>query len=226
MWKWGFINISSLKFYLVFGTYLFSSPDLKGQVSFSHHLSSVVVVIHCSGLLTFTKIFFSETDGPNQILPNLATIITRVSCLKNVSDDPACQPTWPTWLKIEHRGKIQFLAFISETKAFRANLMWGKYVYQVNIYPLVIFRQIRQPIVVCCPWIGSFKEILQFLVIILNIIINRDKLSTAIYISNTINYHSNLILHDFQSISTYKWGTQALESLYFKQVSEKLFSLL
>ena len=28
----------------------------------------------------------------------------------------------------------------------------------------------------CCPWNGNFKEILLFLVIILNIIIDRDKL--------------------------------------------------
>ena len=43
-----------------------------------------------------------------------------------MSGDPAIQPRWPPWLKIEHRGKMQFLVYISETKAFRANLIGGK----------------------------------------------------------------------------------------------------
>ena len=53
---------------------VFSSPGPKGQVSFSHHLASVVrlqpasvVVLRLS--LTFTKIFSSETTGPNFTKP-------------------------------------------------------------------------------------------------------------------------------------------------------------
>jgi hypothetical protein len=64
----------------------------------------------------------------------LATIIIGVSSLKIVSGDPVNQPRWPPWLKIEHRGKMQFLAYNSKTKAFRAILTWGKIVYQVKIY--------------------------------------------------------------------------------------------
>ena len=37
-------------------------------------------------------------------------------------------------IKIEHRGKMQFLAFNIKTKAFKANLTRGKIVYQVKIY--------------------------------------------------------------------------------------------
>ena len=46
----------------------------------------------------------------------------RVSSLKNMSGDPVNKARWPPWLKIEHRGKMQFLANNSKTKAFRANL--------------------------------------------------------------------------------------------------------
>ena len=44
------------------------------------------------------------------------------------------QQTWSPLLKIEHRGQMQFLAYNSKTKAFRANLTWDKIVYQVKIY--------------------------------------------------------------------------------------------
>ena len=47
----------------------------------------------------------------------MAKIIIKVSSLKIVSGDPANQPRWPTWLKIEHRSKMQFLAYNSKTKA-------------------------------------------------------------------------------------------------------------
>ena len=75
-----------------------------------------------------------------QINPNLATIIFRVSSLKNVSCDPTIKSRWPPWLKIEHRGKMQFLAYNSKTKAFRANPTWGKIVYQMKIYLLYNFQ--------------------------------------------------------------------------------------
>ena len=48
-----------------------------------------------------------------------------VSSFKNVWRDPANQPRWPPWLKIENTGKMQFLAYNLKTKAFRANLTWG-----------------------------------------------------------------------------------------------------
>ena len=39
------------------------------------------------------------------------------------------QKTWPPWLKIKHRGKMQFTAYISKTKAVRANLTLDKSVH-------------------------------------------------------------------------------------------------
>jgi hypothetical protein len=78
------------------GRYL---TDPKGHVSYSHHLSSVVVVSH--------KLF--QKSSPLKVLdqwkPNLVWIITRVSSFKIVSGDAAHQPTWPLLLKIKH-GKI------------------------------------------------------------------------------------------------------------------------
>jgi hypothetical protein len=64
----------------------------------------------------------------------LAAIIIGVSSLKIVWRDPANQQRWPPWLKIEHRGKMQFFAYNSKTKAFRANLTGSKIVNQVKIY--------------------------------------------------------------------------------------------
>ena len=75
----------------------FSSPGPKSQMSFSHHLASVV----CKLLQKSSPLKLL-----GQISPNLATIIIRVSSLKNVSNDPANQLRWPPWLKIEHRGKM------------------------------------------------------------------------------------------------------------------------
>jgi hypothetical protein len=58
---------------------IFSSPDPKGQVSYSHHLASVVVVRR--------KLF--QKSSPLKVLdqwkPNLVWIITRVSSFKIVS---------------------------------------------------------------------------------------------------------------------------------------------
>ena len=64
-----------------------------------------------------------------QIKPNLATVIIGVSSLNIVFGDLAIQSRWPPWQKIEHKGKMYILAYNSETKAFRANLTWGKIVY-------------------------------------------------------------------------------------------------
>ena len=99
---------------------IFSSPGPKGQVSFSHHLASGVR--HCLASLLFTKIFSSETTESN--LTNLGHNQFLVCGLKNVSGDPVNQPRWPPWLKIDNRGKMQFLAYNSKTKALRANLIW------------------------------------------------------------------------------------------------------
>ena len=78
---------------------LFSSPDPKGHVSYSHHLVSVVR----------RKLF--QKSSPLKVLdqwkPNLVWIITRVSSFKIVSGDALHQPTWPLLLKIEHMVKLQ-----------------------------------------------------------------------------------------------------------------------
>ena len=71
-----------------------SSPDPKGQVSYCHHLASVVR----------RKLF--QKSSPLKVLdqwkPNLVWIVTRVSSFKIVSSDAMHQPTWPLLLKIEH----------------------------------------------------------------------------------------------------------------------------
>jgi hypothetical protein len=73
---------------------VFSSPDPKDQVSYCHHLASVVVVRR--------KLF--QKSSPLKVLdqwkPNLVWIITMVSSFKNVSGDAVHQPTWPLLLKI------------------------------------------------------------------------------------------------------------------------------
>ena len=72
---------------------------------------------------------------------------------------------------------MQFLAYNTKTKAFRANLTWGKIVYQVTIYLLWNFQMGRTT---GCQVAASELVILEkfcyFFVIILNIIIDRDKL--------------------------------------------------
>ena len=94
------------------------------------------IVIFYQFFVIFSNLLqkFSLLKPLGQIYPNLATIIFGVSSLKNVSGDPANQPRWPPRLKIEHKGKMQFLAYNSKTKAFRANLTWGGIVKQVRIY--------------------------------------------------------------------------------------------
>ena len=79
----------------------FSSPGPKGQVSYCHHLASVVVV----GRKFFQK--SSPLKLLDQLKPNLVWIITRVSSFKIVSSDAVHQPTWPLLLKIEHMVKLQ-----------------------------------------------------------------------------------------------------------------------
>ena len=102
-----------LNFYrvLVWSIFLFSSPDPKGHVSYSHHLASVVVVRRPSVVrpssVVRRKLF--QKSSPLKVLdqwkPNLVWIITRVSSFKIVSGDAVHQPTWPLLLKIEHMVK-------------------------------------------------------------------------------------------------------------------------
>ena len=110
--------------------FLFSSPDPKGQVSYCHHLASVVVVRR--------KLF--QKSSPLKVLdqwkPNLVWIITRVSSFKNVSGDAVHQPTWPIvlLLKIEHMVKLQVLGNNSKTVNNIKNLTWGKNDQHSKIY--------------------------------------------------------------------------------------------
>ena len=95
---------------------LFSSPDPKGHVSYSHHLASVVVVRRLSSVVR-RKLF--KKSSPLKVLdqwkPNLVWIITRVSIFKIVSGDAVHQPTWPLLLKIEHMVKLQVFGNNSKT---------------------------------------------------------------------------------------------------------------
>ena len=107
---------------------LFSSPDPKGHVSYSHHLASVVVV----------RRKFFQKSSPLKVLdqwkPNLVWIITRVSSFKIVSGDAVHQPTWPLLLKIEHMVKLQVFGNNSKTVSNIKNLTWGKNDQHIKIY--------------------------------------------------------------------------------------------
>ena len=131
--------------------------------------------------LTLTKIFSSETIEQNlsKHSHNHHWGILFKKCVRGPD-----QPTkMAAMAKIEHRGKMQFLAYNSKTKAFRANLRGVKlFIRSRSICP-EIFRWIGQPVVRLLSWIGNFKEILPFFVIFLNIIIDRDKLYTPITFS-------------------------------------------
>jgi hypothetical protein len=104
----------------------FSSPDPKGQVSYCHHLASVVR----------RKLF--QKSSPLKVLdqwkPNLVWIISRVSSFKIVSGDAVHQPTWPLLLKIEHMVKLQVLGNNSKTVSNIKNLTWRKNDQHIKIY--------------------------------------------------------------------------------------------
>ena len=114
---------------------LFSSPDPKGHVSYSHHLASVVVVRRPSFVVR-RKLF--QKSSPLKVLdqwkPNLVWNITRVSSFKIVSGDAVHQPTWPLLLKIEHMVKLQVFGNISKTVSNIKNLTWGKNDQHIKIY--------------------------------------------------------------------------------------------
>ena len=109
---------------------IFSSPDpvTSGQVSYCHHLASVVVVRR--------KLF--QKSSPlkvlNQWKPHLVWIITRMSSFKIVSGDAVHQPTWPLLLKIKHMVKLQVLDNNSKTVNNIKNLTWGKNDQHSKIY--------------------------------------------------------------------------------------------
>jgi uncharacterized membrane protein YbjE (DUF340 family) len=90
--------------FLMYSTVLIFVFD--DQVSYCHHLVSVVIVRH--------KLF--QKSSPLKVLdqwkPNLVWIITRVSSFKIVSGDAVHQPLL---LKIEHMVKLQVLGNNSKT---------------------------------------------------------------------------------------------------------------
>ena len=79
--------------------FMFLAHLPKGQVSFCHHLASVV----------HRKLF--QKSSPVKVLdqwkPSLVWIINRMSSFKMVSGDAVHQPTWLLLLKIEHTVKLQ-----------------------------------------------------------------------------------------------------------------------
>ena len=87
-----------------------------------------------------------------QIKPNLATIIIGVSSLKNVWRDPPNQPRWPPWLKKEHMGEMQFLAYNSKKPKHLEQIWHGVklFIRSRSICP-EIFRWIGQPVVGLLP---------------------------------------------------------------------------
>ena len=126
--KFGWDWLSSFRgedFFLI-SSPLFSSPDPKGQVSYCHHLASVVR----------RKLFqkSSPLKVQHQWKPNLVWIIPRVSSFKIVSGDAVHQPTWPLLIKIEHMVKLQVLGNNSKTVNNIKNLIWDKNDQHIKIY--------------------------------------------------------------------------------------------
>ena len=111
---------------ILFPILLFSSPDPKGQVSYSHHLASVVR----------RKLF--QKSSPLKVIdqwkPNLVWIITRVSSFKVVSGDAVHQPTWPLLLKLEHMLKLQVFGNNSKTVNNIKNLTRCENDQHIKIY--------------------------------------------------------------------------------------------
>ena len=72
---------------------------------------------------------------------------------------------------------MYILAYDSETKALRVIQTWGlNCLSGQDLSALKFSDKSDNPLLGSCPWIGNFKEILLFLVIILKIIIDRNKL--------------------------------------------------
>ena len=116
---------------------IISSPDPKGQVSYSHHLASVV---RPSSVIR-RKLF--QKSSPLKVLdqwkPNLVWIITRVSSFKIVSGDAVHQPTWPLLLKIEHMVKLQVFGNNSKTVSNIKNLTGVKMISTSrSTYPAIL----------------------------------------------------------------------------------------
>ena len=102
------ILVKSMILLSVYIRWWWDSPS--GQVSYCHHLASVVVVRRPSYVVRRKRF---QKSSPLKILdqwkPNLVWIITRVYSFKIVSGDAVHQPTWPLLLKIKHMVKLQDL---------------------------------------------------------------------------------------------------------------------
>ena len=110
-----------------------SSPDPKGQVSYCHHLASVVVVRSPSYIVNFFKnllLWKYKTNG-NQTWSesSLGCLVSKLCPVM-----PLHQPTWPLLLKIEHMLKLQVLGNNSKTVNNIKNLTWGKNDQHIKIY--------------------------------------------------------------------------------------------
>ena len=103
---------------------LFSSPDPKGHVSYSHHLASVVVV--CRPSVVRRKLF--QKSSPLKVLdqwkPNLVWIITRVSSFKIVFDVGWCTASPDTILKLDTLVMIQTKFGFHWSSTFRGEDFW------------------------------------------------------------------------------------------------------
>ena len=91
-----------------------------------------------------------------QIEPNLATIIIGVSSLKIVSGDPANQPRWPPWLKIEHRGKHSFWIINLKPKHLKQIWLGSNIVHKVKIYLLWNFQTNQTT----CWWVAACEMVI------------------------------------------------------------------
>ena len=123
----------------------FSSPFLKGNVSFCHHLASVVNVRR--------KLF--QRSSPlkllNQLQPNFSWMILRVFRIKIVFYLLFPQKRWPSWLKIEHRVKCSFWLISQKLKHKEQIWHWVNLFIRSRSISPEMFRGIKQPIVGLMP---------------------------------------------------------------------------
>jgi hypothetical protein len=80
---------------------LFNSPDSKGQVSYCHHLASVVVVRRPSSVVRRKLFQKSSCQKPrSQLNCDFAGMIIGWSCTKIVNRLPIGNSRWPPWLDL------------------------------------------------------------------------------------------------------------------------------
>ena len=90
---------------------------------------------------------------------------TAVICLKNMWRDLANQPKWLPRLIIEHRGKMQFLAYNSKTEALRENLTGFNCLSGQDLSALMFSHGSDNPLLGYCPELVILRKFCRFLLL-------------------------------------------------------------